>query len=69
MVFGTSKGSEQTVGIHSLVITFPGPAVIKLFPCSTQLSIKFFLLIMLKLTIVDILTFYEQENLSEPESS
>ena len=35
-----------------------GPEVIKLFPCSTQLSMKFFLLINVKMpTIVGILTF------------
>ena len=37
---------------------FPGPEVIKLFPCSTQLSAKFILLINVKMpTIVGILTF------------
>ena len=36
----------------------PGPEVIKLFSCSTQLSMKFFLLINVKMpTIVGILTF------------
>ena len=36
----------------------PGPEVIKLFPCSTQLSTKFILLINVKMaTIVGILTF------------
>ena len=35
-----------------------GPEVIKLFPCSTQLSVKFIMLINVKmLTIVGILTF------------
>ena len=35
-----------------------GPEVIKLFPCSTQLSTEFILLINVKMpTIVDILTF------------
>ena len=35
-----------------------GPEVIKLFPCSTQLSMKFFLLINVEMpTIVGILTF------------
>ena len=35
-----------------------GPEVIKLFSCSTQLSMKFFLLINVKMpTIVGILTF------------
>ena len=36
----------------------PGPEVIKKFPCSTQLSTKFLLLINVKMpTIVGILTF------------
>ena len=50
----------------------PGPEVIKLFSCSTQLSMKFFLLINVKMpTIVGILTFMSRKNcilsLSEPE--
>ena len=40
-----------------------GPEVIKLFSCSTQLSMKFFLLINVKMpTIVGILTFISREN-------
>ena len=39
------------------------PEVIKLFPCSTQLSMKFFLLINVKMpTIVGILTFISGKN-------
>ena len=50
----------------------PGPEVKKLFSCSTQLSMKFFLLINVKMpTIVGILTFMSRKNsilsLSEPE--
>ena len=50
----------------------PGPEVIKLFSCSTQLSMKFFLLINVKMpTTVGILTFMSRNNsilgLSEPE--
>ena len=49
----------------------PDPEVIKLFQCSTQLSMKFFLLINVKMpTTVGILTFMSQKNsiiiLSEP---
>ena len=49
-----------------------GPEVIKLFPCSTQLSMNFFLLINVKIpTIVGILTFINRKNsiinLSEPK--
>ena len=52
----------------------PGPEVIKPFPCSAQLSMKFFLLINVKMpTIVGILTFMSEKNsiigLSEPEKS
>ena len=52
----------------------PGPKVIKLFSCSTQLSMKFFLLVKVKMpTIVGILTFMSGKNsilgLSEPNKS
>ena len=52
----------------------PGPEVIKLFSCSTQLSIKYFLIINDKIpTIVGILTFLSRKNsilgLSEPKTS
>ena len=41
----------------------PVPEVIKLFSCSTQLSMKFFLLINVKMpTIVGILTFLSGKN-------
>ena len=41
----------------------PGPEVIKLFLCSTQLSLKFILLINVKMpTIVGILTFMSRIN-------
>ena len=51
-----------------------GPEVIKLFSCSTQLSMKFFLLINVKKpTNVGILTFMSGKNsflgLSEPKKS
>ena len=50
----------------------PGPNVIKLFSCSTQLSMKFFLLINVKMpTFVGILTCMSGKNkilgLTEPE--
>ena len=52
----------------------PGPEVIKLFSCSTQLSMKFFLLINIKMpTTVGILTVMSRKNsilgLSEPVKS
>ena len=41
----------------------PGPEVIKLFSCSAQLSLKFILLIIVKMpTIVGILTFMSRIN-------
>ena len=51
-----------------------GPEVIKLFSCSTQLSLKFILLINVKMTtIVGILTFMSRINYqflrAEPEFS
>ena len=51
-----------------------GSEVIKLFLCSTELSMKFFLLINVKMpTIVGILTFMSRKNsilgLSEPVKS
>ena len=51
-----------------------GFEVIKLFSCSTQLSMKFFLLINVKMpTIVGILTFMSRKNsilsLPEPENA
>ena len=54
--------------------TRSGPAVIILFPCSTQLSMKFSLLVNVKMpTIVGILTFMSGKNsiicLSEPNKS
>ena len=43
-----------------------GPEVIKCFPCSTQLSTKFILLIKVKMpTIVGILTFISMINTTE----
>ena len=51
-----------------------GPEVVNLFSCSTQLSMKIFLLINVKMpTIIGILTFISRKNsilsLSEPEYS
>ena len=50
-----------------------GPELIKLFSCSNQMSMKFFLLINVKMpTIVGILIFMSRKNsilgLSEPEN-
>ena len=54
-----------------IILRVPGPKVIKLFSCSTQLSMKFFLLINVKMpTVVGILTFMSRKNsiLGLPES-
>ena len=56
------------------ILQSPGPEVIKLFSCSTQLSMKFSPLINVKMpTIVGILTFWSRKNsiigLSEPKQS
>ena len=65
---GTRKKHETRLYLASQ----SGPEVIKLFPCSTQLSMKFFLLINVKMpTNVGILTFMNVKNsiisLSEPK--
>ena len=62
------------MGANSAVQEQSGPQVIKLFTCSTQLSMKFFLLINIKMpTIVGILTFLSGKNsilgLSEPKKA
>ena len=64
----------QLLWMNKPDLTRPGPEVIKLFSCSTQLSMKFFLLINVKMpTIVGILTFMSRKNsilhLSEPDKS
>ena len=63
-----SRQSKLDVCSYCLLIDIannkePGPKVIKLFPCSTQLSMKFILLINVKMpTIVGILTFISRIN-------
>ena len=37
------------VGLQCVIVTFPGHMVIKLFSCTTQLSIKMIILIMAKM--------------------
>ena len=71
--------TERSISISPVAIYFTidrhfctGSEVIKLFSCSTELSMKFFLLINVKMpTIVGILTFMSRKNsilsLSEPE--
>ena len=63
--------AELTKNIPKLSPDSPGPKVIKLFSCSTQLSMKFFSLINVKMpTIVGILTCMSGKNnilgLTEP---
>ena len=71
-----SKETEEymKIPVSPAIITQPGPKVIKLFSCSTQLSIKFSLLINVKMpTIVGILTFMSRKNsilgFSEPKKT
>ena len=58
--------SSSVEQIHSISVGIqirPDPEVIKLFSCSTQLSIKFILLINVRMsTIVGILTFISRIN-------
>ena len=70
-----SKGSYWFRVFHFQMVAAymkrSGPEVIKLFSCSTQLSMKFFMLINVKMpTIIGILTFMNGKNnilgLSEP---
>ena len=65
------KGAD---GVANSVIMDSGPEVIKLFTCSTQLSMKFFPLLNVKMpTIVGILTCISWKNnilgLTAPEKS
>ena len=63
-----SKYLSASADLFKVSMIRPGPEVIKLFSCSTQLSMKFFLLIN-----VGILTFMNRKNsiisLSEPKSA
>ena len=71
--------SSYTVYIKEITYTictnsedsFQAPRLLKKSLCSTQLSMKFFLLINIKIKIVGILTFMSRKNsligLSEPE--
>ena len=58
IIFGVSIFRIFMVVQEMVAETQPDPKAIKLFSCSTQLSMKFFLLINVKMpTIVGILTF------------
>ena len=72
----TSNTTTENLELLSGYVFGPGPEVINLFSCSTQLSTNFFLLINVKMpTIVGIFTFMSNNNnnnilgLSEPEQS
>ena len=61
----TGGGKIGHSGAHTSypALYFPGPEVIKLFSCSTQLSMKFFLLINVEMPkIVGISTFMSMKN-------
>ena len=67
MYTGRHKKRQQSEFLKCMKIRepyfSPGPKVIKHFPCSTQLSMKFILLINVKMpTIVGILTFISMIN-------
>ena len=67
-VYHGSKTTMQQLGVLEKVYRIypairPSPKIIKLCWCSTQLSMKFFLLISVKMpTIVGILTFMSRKN-------
>ena len=68
------SSDENILTVNILLNISPGPEVIKLFSCSTQLSMNFFMLINVKMpTIVAILAFMSRKNsilgLSESEKS
>ena len=53
------KGAKYFMA--NLLLRCPGPEVIKLFSCSTQMSMKFFLLINVKMPTIVGIFIYEQE--------
>ena len=55
---------SASIGIQTFngKLSRPGREIIKIFPCSIQLSMKFFLLINVKMPIVGILTFTIRKN-------
>ena len=56
--------AQTRFGICTVSPEHPCPEVIKLFPCSTQLSTKFILLINVKMpTMIGILTFISMINI------
>ena len=64
-LFLTSPSFGSSGGLYLVIVTFPGyiPEVLKLFSCSAQLSMKFALLINMKIpTIIGIFVFISIEN-------
>ena len=58
-----SKSVLKGTALDVSFLEEPGPEVLKLFSCSTQLSMKFIMLISVKMpTIVGILTFMSMIN-------
>ena len=58
------SGTSDPLIPQSRLLLLPGPKVIKLFPCSNQLSMKLILLINVKMpTVVGILTFMSRINI------
>ena len=52
LLYGSSECFYETAPLHSLARSFSGPAVVKLFLCSTQLSIKFNMRINVKMPTI-----------------
>ena len=58
-----ARESFRNGSVKRIISVKPGPKVIKLVSCSTQLSLKYILLLNVKMpTIVDILTFISRIN-------
>ena len=57
------SSDENILTVNILLNISPGPEVTKLFSCSTRLSMKFFLLINVKMPtiVVGILTFMSRK--------
>ena len=73
-MFRTNAETKAEVWIQENLFQLPESEVIKLFSCSIQLSMKYFLIINVEMpTVVGILTFMREKisilGLSEPKKS
>ena len=63
MFLSPYKQHREKMGLVPYAIMQPGPEAIKLFSCSTHLSLKFILLININMaTIIGIITFISRIN-------